>query len=353
MDVCRQMIDVASNSTAVAVFARPPLAGQVKTRLAATLGNATALDVYRQLLSTTLQKVAESGYPCVLFAAAQSEELAELAATHKASLRMQQGHGLGERMVRAIAELHQRYPRVLLIGSDCPPLTAQYLRKGDAALAESPVVIGPAEDGGYWLIGSAEPSIWQNAQLFSSVSFGGPQALAMTLASLQSCVASGLQYHGQAVAMLATLWDLDTEADYRRALMNGLLAGAGDDYGKQNQGGGMNASVSLDWELVRELKDIMAEGFITLVESYERDTSKRLTDMRRAMEQDDRALLRQLAHSLKGSSSNLGAIEVTSHCVDLEHSAAAAAREEIARLIGQLESAHDQALAALKGCLDS
>ncbi|MEE4250203.1 MAG: Hpt domain-containing protein, partial [Alcanivoracaceae bacterium] len=91
----------------------------------------------------------------------------------------------------------------------------------------------------------------------------------------------------------------------------------------------MNASASLDWELVRELKEIMAEGFITLVESYERDTAKRLAEMRRAMEQGDRALLRQLAHSLKGSSSNLGAVEVTGHCVDLEHSAAAGDKDEI------------------------
>lgn len=114
----------------------------------------------------------------------------------------------------------------------------------------------------------------------------------------------------------------------------------------------MNASASLDWELVGELKEIMAEGFITLVESYERDTAQRLTEMYRAMEQGDRTLLRQLAHSLKGSSSNLGAIEVTGHCVDLEHGAAAAAQEDLLSLIGRLEASHDQALAALRSCID-
>ncbi|MCC1495672.1 Hpt domain-containing protein [Alcanivorax sp. 1008] len=115
----------------------------------------------------------------------------------------------------------------------------------------------------------------------------------------------------------------------------------------------MNASASLDWELVRELKEIMADGFITLVDSYERDTAKRLAEMSHAVELGDRNLVRQLAHSLKGSSSNLGAIEVTAHCVDLERSAAAAAEEELASLLGRLEASHDQALAALRSCVDS
>lgn len=346
------MTDVSA-SLVVAVFARPPVAGQVKTRLAATLGDVEALDVYRQLLDITLQQVVASGFPCALFAAAPSAQLAGLADQYGATLHLQQGNGLGERMIRAMAELHQQYQRVLLIGSDCPALTAHHLKQGAAALMQSAAVIGPAEDGGYWLIGSADPTLWSDPLLLNPVRFGGPEAFTMTVSCLGSCMQSRLQYHENAIAILAPLWDLDTEADYRRALSAGLLVSGSDEHGKRNQGDSMNASASLDWELVRELKDIMAEGFITLVESYERDTSSRLKEMHRALEQGDRALLRQLAHSLKGSSSNLGAVAVTGHCVDLEHNAAAAARDEIAGLLGSLESAHEQALAALKSCLDS
>ncbi|MDF1629605.1 MAG: TIGR04282 family arsenosugar biosynthesis glycosyltransferase [Alcanivoracaceae bacterium] len=217
------MVDSDCNSAVVAVFARPPLAGQVKTRLAATLGDETALDVYRRLLAMTLKSAKASGYPCVLFAAAPSAELSAIADSYGVSVRVQQGDGLGERMVRAIAELHRQYQRVLLIGSDCPALAPRHLQQGYAALQDSAVVLGPAEDGGYWLIGSAEPECWHDHHFLDAVPFGGDEALAMTLRCLESCMQSRLQYHGASIAMLAALWDLDTEADYRRAVSAGLL----------------------------------------------------------------------------------------------------------------------------------
>jgi rSAM/selenodomain-associated transferase 1 len=217
------MADSDCSAAVVAVFARPPLAGQVKTRLAATVGDAMALDVYRRLLAMTLKSATASGYPCVLFAAAPSAELSAMADSYGVSVRVQQGNGLGERMVRAIAELHQQYLRVLLIGSDCPALAPQHLQQGFAALQDSPVVLGPAEDGGYWLIGSAEPECWRDHHLLDPVRFGGNEALAMTLSCLGSCMQSRLQYHGASIAMLSALWDLDTEADYRRAVSAGLL----------------------------------------------------------------------------------------------------------------------------------
>ncbi|MCC1495671.1 TIGR04282 family arsenosugar biosynthesis glycosyltransferase [Alcanivorax sp. 1008] len=218
------MVDSACMSAVVAVFARPPLAGQVKTRLAATLGDAMALDVYRRLLAMTLKSATDSGYPCVLFAAAPSAELSAMAASYGVSVRVQQGSGLGERMVRAIADLHRQYQRVLLIGSDCPALAPQHLQQGFAALQDAAVVLGPAEDGGYWLIGSAEPECWHDYHLLDPVRFGGHEALAMTLCCLKACTQSRLQYHGASIAMLAALWDLDTEADYHRAVSAGLLS---------------------------------------------------------------------------------------------------------------------------------
>ena len=116
----------------------------------------------------------------------------------------------------------------------------------------------------------------------------------------------------------------------------------------------MKATVPLDMELVGELKDIMAEGFVTLVESYQRDSAQRLASMRDALVAGDRGQLRQLAHSLKGSSSNLGAVQVTALCIGLEERVAAAPAAELQDLLAALGEAHASAIEALLGlCQDS
>jgi histidine phosphotransfer protein HptB len=109
----------------------------------------------------------------------------------------------------------------------------------------------------------------------------------------------------------------------------------------------MKASAPLDMELVGELRDIMAEGFAALVESYERDSGQRLVAMQQALSSDDRSSLRQLAHSLKGSSSNLGALEVTELCIALERGVADIGQNELGALLDALAQAHVRALAAL------
>ena len=111
----------------------------------------------------------------------------------------------------------------------------------------------------------------------------------------------------------------------------------------------MKATEPLDMELVGELKDIMAEGFVTLVDSYQRDSVQRLAGMHDALLAGDRGQLRQLAHSLKGSSSNLGAIQVTALCIALEGCVAEAAPAELQDLIDELDKAHLAAIDALRG----
>jgi uncharacterized protein len=203
------------SESAIALFARPPVEGQVKTRLAATVGAAAALEIYRQLLDRTLLQAAASGFTVVLFASSESVELSRLAASHGTTLSSQQGNGLGERMVRALAQMHERFARVLLIGSDCPVITAAHLHQAMQRLNDTGLVMGPAEDGGFWLLGSALPWLWQQPALLDGVEFGGVRARAMTLAELQR--------RGVEVNMLPLLWDLDTEPDYRRAKSMGLL----------------------------------------------------------------------------------------------------------------------------------
>lgn len=200
---------------AIAVFARPPRLGQVKTRLAAGVGDREALRIYRLLLEQTLQQICASGLPFTLFAAGQCEELTELACRYGGHVALQHGGNLGERMSAALSEMHNLASSVILIGTDCPVLTGAHLLAAQRELAQSEVVLGPAEDGGYWLIGSARDSLWRDNSVFDGVRFGGSQALSMTL--------HGLQRAGVSASMLPMLWDLDTETDYRRACRLGIL----------------------------------------------------------------------------------------------------------------------------------
>lgn len=130
----------------IAIFARYPVPGLAKTRLIPAIGAAAAAAVHRQLVEHTVgaakasglpYEVRATGAPLDAFAAWLGEDVA-LAA---------QGDGdLGERLARVPAPM-------LLIGSDCPDLTATHLREAAQALDDNPAVLGPAQDGGYWLLG--------------------------------------------------------------------------------------------------------------------------------------------------------------------------------------------------------
>jgi len=99
-------------------------------------------------------------------------------ATHP-ELVLQGGGGLGLRMQRQFAlGFAQGYRAIVLVGSDLPRLAAADLQQAFVALQREPLVLGPADDGGYWLIGLQRPA----AALFAGIDWGGPQVLAQTLA---------------------------------------------------------------------------------------------------------------------------------------------------------------------------
>lgn len=103
----------------------------------------------------------------------------------------------------------------------------------------------------------------------------------------------------------------------------------------------------LDQQLVRELRDIMGDDFDNLVAAFVRDGRERLAGLREACGGDPEHL-QQLAHSFKGSSSNLGALEMTELCLALEQHAVDQARAE--QLLDQLEVAYQRACEALGAC---
>jgi hypothetical protein len=202
-------------STCIAVFARAIEPGKVKTRLAATLGDAAALDVYCQMLERTLQAVQATGLAASLWATdSRCQALQSLARKYGCSLHQQDGAGLGARMLHTLRVMHRYHERVVLVGSDCVLLDRDRLLGVAAQLEYSQCVICPAEDGGFVLIGSQRAVDWQITDL-DGVRWSSAETLADTLRCLK-------QKEVRAT-ILDSLWDVDTVDDLRRAVAEGRL----------------------------------------------------------------------------------------------------------------------------------
>lgn len=188
-------------------MAKAPRPGLVKTRLATALGQEESAALQAALLIRTVA-VATSVSPRGTFVAFEpSDAEGELASLlpRAVTLFPQSGGHLGERMDAATAEVYARLPGpVVVIGADIPLLEGHHLRAALSALAApDTVVLGPAFDGGYYLLGTTCP----RACLFdiSPGLWGGPQVLVATAARIGDC---GLRVH-----LLDTLRDLDTVQD--------------------------------------------------------------------------------------------------------------------------------------------
>ncbi|HUL95644.1 MAG TPA: TIGR04282 family arsenosugar biosynthesis glycosyltransferase [Usitatibacter sp.] len=204
----------AAERAGVAVFAKAPVAGEVKTRLAARLGPREAACLHSLLVRRAVSTAVASGLgPVEIWCAPdESHELfRRCAAEHRVALRRQPGGDLGARMAAAFAVAHARGDALLAIGSDCPALDAGLIREASAALATHDAVVIPAEDGGYVLLGLARPS----PGLFEGIAWGGGEVMAETRERLR---ASGSRW-----IELETLWDVDRPEDYDRLVREGLL----------------------------------------------------------------------------------------------------------------------------------
>jgi rSAM/selenodomain-associated transferase 1 len=191
------------------VFAKAPMPGRVKTRLVPALGEGAAAELHRQLAERTLFTALAAGLgPVELWCAPGTDDafFAACARQYGISLRAQGEGDLGMRMMRALEHALAGGSPGLLVGSDCPVLTAEYLREAAAGLAGgNDAVFGPAEDGGYVLIGLArKPS----AQLFEDIAWGTATVMQETRARL-----ARLNWRWRE---LATLWDVDRPEDLLR-----------------------------------------------------------------------------------------------------------------------------------------
>lgn len=194
-------------STSVIVFAKAPVAGFAKTRLAPALGvEAAALLAERMLCHALAQAVAAGIGPVELCVTpdASHPALRRAAADWGATLAGQGPGDLGERMHRALARHLAQPGRALLMGSDAPALDAARLRQAAAALADHDAVFVPALDGGYVLIGLRRP----DRRCFDGMSWSHSRVMHDTRARLR---AAGARW-----AELEPLADIDEPADLRQ-----------------------------------------------------------------------------------------------------------------------------------------
>lgn len=192
------------------VFCKNPTLGKVKTRLAKSIGQEKALLVYQRLLEHTrevAQKCASSY--AVYYADFVNENDLWKGAAYK---DVQQGADIGERMENAILNaLSRGYNSVVLIGSDIYELTSRIADEAFLKLQESDVVIGPAQDGGYYLIGMKKT----NHELFKLKAWSTPQVYKDTVDKLNR---ESLSY-----SVLEELNDIDSLEDLVRTdLVDGL-----------------------------------------------------------------------------------------------------------------------------------
>jgi rSAM/selenodomain-associated transferase 1 len=185
-------------------MAKHPAPGQVKTRLAAAIGAAAACALYRAFVLDLAERLRALPYPVTW--AYWPAEAPFPALLPGARCRPQEGHDLGERMARAMAaEFTDGAGAVLVVGADTPHLPAERVTEAVNALtAGADVVLGPAADGGYYLIGLRAPA----AGLFAGITWGGPGVLAATLARA-GCLR--LRPH-----LLAPTFDVDDAGDLGR-----------------------------------------------------------------------------------------------------------------------------------------
>ena len=194
-------------ASALAIFCRAPVLGGVKTRLAATWGEARALELYRAMLRDTFD-LARALAPAIESFACYTPAQAfapggELGALW-AGQTLAQGEGdLGARMLGCLGDLRARgFERVAVIGSDAPDLPSELLREAFARLARCDVVVGPSVDGGFYFLGA-------RCALPDAVFAGIAWSRADVFARLQHNLQSG----GLTLQRLPVWRDVDEAAD--------------------------------------------------------------------------------------------------------------------------------------------
>jgi rSAM/selenodomain-associated transferase 1 len=221
---------------ALVIFAKAPIPGQVKTRLCPPLTPDEAASLHGSFVLDTLERtkaaIATFRLPAVRILACAPSSVHVffkiMAERHGVRLLDQEGPDLGARMHGAFTTCFAHgFTRVVLIGTDVPSLPLSHYRQAFDALAMYDLVLGPAHDGGYYLIGLTRPV----ADLFHDIPWSGPQVLAETR---DRAAKVGLH------SLLLPIWrDIDTIDDLRA-----LIQESANETGRQHKGGNFSTSTA-------------------------------------------------------------------------------------------------------------
>jgi rSAM/selenodomain-associated transferase 1 len=182
----------------IVVMTKEAVAGEVKTRLVAKLGADGAAAFHLALVDVTFRMAASVGRPVVVRLDARVPgAVASLARDFGFEVLAQTAGSLGERLIEALGN-----ERRVAIGTDAPTIDPQWI--ADAMARPEPVVLGPADDGGYWLVGTARST----PALFESIPWSTPAVHATTLARARAA--------DLAVGLLPRSYDIDEPADLVR-----------------------------------------------------------------------------------------------------------------------------------------
>lgn len=189
----------------ILLFCRAPVAGQVKTRLARSIGDDAALFCHQALATHCLDTLVPAELaPLQLWCSPDTRHafFIQQQARPDLSLHAQAGRDLGEKMGHAFDAALANAEYALVIGTDCPAINADYIRRALLALRDgAPAVIGPAEDGGYVLLGQRR----NHPHLFEGIPWGTGAVFEMTR-----------QRMPEGFLSLPALWDIDVVEDLQR-----------------------------------------------------------------------------------------------------------------------------------------
>ncbi|MGB1204703.1 MAG: TIGR04282 family arsenosugar biosynthesis glycosyltransferase [Chitinophagales bacterium] len=191
------------SKNALLIFIKNPVLGKAKTRLAASIGDEKALAIYRRLLEHTRKETQALAADKLLFYSEKVENDAWPATDYQK--KVQKKGDLGYKMKTAFSQAFDSgYQKVLIIGSDCAELKKEHLEIAFEALEKHNVVIGPANDGGYYLIG------FQRLihKVFENKKWSTAEVLSATLNDLERL--------NKTVFLLPELIDVDNYEDLQR-----------------------------------------------------------------------------------------------------------------------------------------
>jgi rSAM/selenodomain-associated transferase 1 len=195
------------NSCSIIVYAKAPIPGHVKTRLSPVLDAETSALLHAALVERAVTMAQDSGLDdCEICCTPDTTHgfFRNCAEDFEVTLTGQGDGDLGERMLRTLERALQSHAAAIIIGADCPALNGAHIAAAARALAGHDVVLTPAEDGGYVLIGARRT----DARLFDAIEWGSAHVLTQQRRNL---TVLGWSWHE-----MPTLWDVDRPEDLAR-----------------------------------------------------------------------------------------------------------------------------------------